>query len=268
MRLHRVWDGIVVTVAPTFVFHVERVIELTPYRHTGASECPRIKSQLQDSLTRQHDLGVIHQLQTFRPKSLKKKQKTIGEFCAFHIQINHYLALKTVIEWKSAAWVAPHLQRLLFICRVFLSGDQLIHILPLHIWAAMEAHKGAWVRMNQWPEITVSGPHQYLTLVWMCTLLLLCFVEGVDPPLRKQCQAVGGQEMFHPISSSSDREDLVDTAEPHSLLFYRRRQHFRYYLVHLVFWMMTVHMRPYPAALTVTASRGRHTSGHGPSVGM
>lgn len=53
------------------------------------------------------------------------------------------------------------------------------------------------------------------------------------PPLRKKCQAVGGQEMFHPISSSSDREDLVDTAEPHSLLFYRRRKPFRYLWVDL-----------------------------------
>lgn len=102
MLLHRVGHGIVVAVVPTFIFHVERVIELTPCRHTGASECPRIKSQLQDSLTRQHDFGVIHQLQTFGAKSLtKKRKKMIGEFCAFCIQTNHYLALKTVIEWKS-----------------------------------------------------------------------------------------------------------------------------------------------------------------------
>lgn len=75
MRLQRVWDGIVAAVTPTFVFHVERVIELTPCRHAGASECARIKSQLQDSLTRQHDLGVIHQLQTFGAKSLEKEEE-------------------------------------------------------------------------------------------------------------------------------------------------------------------------------------------------
>lgn len=44
-------------------------------------------------------------------------------------------------------------------------------------------------------------------------------------PLRKQCQAVGGQEKFQPMSSSSDREDLVDTAEPHSLLFCGHKKH-------------------------------------------
>lgn len=36
-------------------------------------------------------------------------------------------------------------------------------------------------------------------------------------PLMKQCQAVGGQEKLQPMSSSSETEDLVDTAEPHSL---------------------------------------------------
>lgn len=75
-----VWDGIFITVTPTFIFHIERVIELTPCCHTGPSECPGVKGQLQNSLTGQHDLSVIHQLQTFRAKSLKKNHWWILHF--------------------------------------------------------------------------------------------------------------------------------------------------------------------------------------------
>lgn len=62
----------IIIVTPTFIFYIERMIELTPYSHTAPSKCPGVKGQLQDSLTRRHDLSVVHQLQTFRPKSLKK----------------------------------------------------------------------------------------------------------------------------------------------------------------------------------------------------
>lgn len=88
------------------------------------------------------------------------------------------------------------------------------------------------------------SPPVLYNFVWTCTLLLLwCWRVTVCnvPPLRKQCQAVGGQEIFHPISSSSDREDLVDTMEPHSLLFCRRKKRFRYLLVDLYLgrWLQT-----------------------------
>lgn len=46
----------------------------------------------------------------------------------------------------------------------------------------------------------------------------------VSLPLRKQCQAVGGQEKLQPMSSSSDREDQADTAELHSLLVCKVRE--------------------------------------------
>ena len=98
-------------------------------------------------------------------------------------------------------------------------------------------------------------------------------------PLRKQCQAVGGQEKFQPMSSSSDREDLVDTAEPHSLLFCgHKRQNKRlpqsqelgFKIFFFSFWGSSL----YPAAPTLpdVTSGGRHGAAgerwRRPSVGM
>ena len=70
---------------------------------------------------------------------------------------------------------------------------------PFSIW-----HR--WYKTKQRCSCT------YLSSVYMCVCVCVC------APLRKQCQAVGGQEKLQAMSSSSEREDLVDTAEPHSLL--------------------------------------------------
>lgn len=69
------------------------------------------------------------------------------------------------------------------------------------------------------------------------------------------------------MSSSSDREDLVDTAEPHSLLFCRGTRHFRC-LLGICALDDGGEPELYPAALTALAARGRHAAWHGPRVGM
>lgn len=116
---------------------------------------------------------------------------------------------------RRAACGVPYLQELLFFGTAALGGAQVVHVSPLAVGAAVEAHESPWKRR--------SGAQKQPPLVGVERSALR---RGAVPPLRKQCQAVGGQEMFHPMSSSSDREDLVDTAEPHSLLFCRGTRHF------------------------------------------
>lgn len=65
------WLGGVGSVRPTFMFHIEGVVQTTPRTNAAVSECPGVKGQLQDSLARQHNLRVVHQLQTFGPKRLE-----------------------------------------------------------------------------------------------------------------------------------------------------------------------------------------------------
>lgn len=54
---------VLVTAAPTFVFDVEGVIKLATRGHRRVSKHPGVKGHLQDSLARQHDLRMFHQLQ-------------------------------------------------------------------------------------------------------------------------------------------------------------------------------------------------------------
>lgn len=122
------------------------------------------------------------------------------------------------LEWNWHASCIMYLQRykLLLISGIFLSIVQVLDILPLHIRATVEAQKCFWKenglsdKNRLWSSLVVNSVTPMC--VWVCILY-------VWPPLRKQCHIVCGQEKLHPISSSSDREDLVETAEPHSLLF-------------------------------------------------
>lgn len=162
MHRHHVWDGIIITVTPTFIFHIERVIELTPCSHAGPSECPGVKGQLQDSLTRQHDLSVIHQLQTFRPKSLKKNDR-----------IRECDRMKRCTQrWE--AWVQPPLP-----------SETALPLQSLPQWSPAHPHpatsylsghgsvQGCLVRENQCPKRGSWSPPVLNNSVWTCTLLLL-----------------------------------------------------------------------------------------------
>lgn len=172
----------------------------------------------------------------------KSEKEQLDFACTFCIQINN-LALMTVSDWTekwTQSWEACRWAQRPVPSETALRLPSLPQWSPGHRYPAtsyLSRHgsvRGCLVR-EKWEFLVSTSTFPVIVHCssleeWLC----VCNV----PPFRKQCQAVGGQEMFHPISSSSDREDQVDTAEPHSLLFYRRRKRFRYLLVdfYLEWW--------------------------------